>query len=223
MDFSWTAIDPLVILDAKGDLITATAADTPARLAVGTNGQTLVADSTASTGLKWATPSSGGMTLINTGGTTLSGASVTVSSIPSTYTNLLIVLSNYYTSTTDELTQIRFNGDSGTNYTYSRIRNIGTTVTGASSLSATSAEINVRSTDANTSGKTANAEVQVFRYADTTPNKFYSYTASAVESTNNVCSVTGTGNYKGTSAISSVTIVAGINFSGGTVYVYGVN
>jgi hypothetical protein len=58
MDFSWVAIDPLVILDAKGDLITATAADTPARLAVGTNGQTLVADSTASTGLKWATPAS---------------------------------------------------------------------------------------------------------------------------------------------------------------------
>jgi len=60
MDFSWVAIDPLVILDAKGDLITATAADTPARLAVGTNGQTLVADSSTSTGLKWATPAGGG-------------------------------------------------------------------------------------------------------------------------------------------------------------------
>jgi hypothetical protein len=59
MDFTWTAIDPLVILDAKGDLITATAADTPARLAVGTNGQVLTADSTASTGLAWATPSAG--------------------------------------------------------------------------------------------------------------------------------------------------------------------
>jgi hypothetical protein len=58
MDFVWTAIDPLVILDAKGDLITATAADTPARLAVGTNGQVLTADSTAATGIKWATPSS---------------------------------------------------------------------------------------------------------------------------------------------------------------------
>jgi hypothetical protein len=58
MDFSWTAVDPLVILDAKGDLITATAADTPARLAVGTNGQILTADSTASTGLKWATAAS---------------------------------------------------------------------------------------------------------------------------------------------------------------------
>lgn len=41
------------IVDAKGDLITATAADTPARLAVGNNGETLVADSSASTGLKW--------------------------------------------------------------------------------------------------------------------------------------------------------------------------
>jgi hypothetical protein len=46
-------------IDAKGDLIAGTAADTFDRLAVGTNGQTLVADSTASTGLKWATPSSG--------------------------------------------------------------------------------------------------------------------------------------------------------------------
>lgn len=44
------------IVDAKGDLISATAADTPARLAVGTNGQVLTANSTASTGLAWATP-----------------------------------------------------------------------------------------------------------------------------------------------------------------------
>jgi hypothetical protein len=63
LDYSWVAIDPLVILDAKGDLITATAADTPARLGVGTNGQILTADSTASTGLKWATPAGGGKVL----------------------------------------------------------------------------------------------------------------------------------------------------------------
>jgi hypothetical protein len=63
MDFTWTAVDPLVILDAKGDLITATAADTPARLGVGTNGQVLTADSTVSTGLKWATPGGGGKVL----------------------------------------------------------------------------------------------------------------------------------------------------------------
>jgi hypothetical protein len=41
------------IFDAKADLLTATANDTPARLAVGANNTTLVADSTATTGLKW--------------------------------------------------------------------------------------------------------------------------------------------------------------------------
>jgi hypothetical protein len=41
------------IVDAKGDLIAASAADTPARLAVGNNGETLVADSSASQGLRW--------------------------------------------------------------------------------------------------------------------------------------------------------------------------
>jgi hypothetical protein len=51
------------IVDAKGDLIAATAADTVARLAVGTNGQTLVADSSTATGLKWATASGGGKVL----------------------------------------------------------------------------------------------------------------------------------------------------------------
>jgi hypothetical protein len=61
MDFSWVAQDDSnaiqnAIVDAKGDLIGATAADTPARLAVGTNGQVLTADSTAATGLAWATP-----------------------------------------------------------------------------------------------------------------------------------------------------------------------
>jgi hypothetical protein len=47
------------IVDAKGDLIAATAADTVSRLAVGTNGQVLTADSTAATGIKWATAAGG--------------------------------------------------------------------------------------------------------------------------------------------------------------------
>jgi hypothetical protein len=48
------------IFDAKADLLTATANDTPARLGVGANDTVLTADSSTATGLKWAAPSSGG-------------------------------------------------------------------------------------------------------------------------------------------------------------------
>jgi len=43
-------------IDAKGDLIVGTGADTFARLPAGTNTYTLVADSAEATGLKWAAP-----------------------------------------------------------------------------------------------------------------------------------------------------------------------
>ena len=43
------------LVDAKGDLLVATAADTVARLAVGSNDQVLTADSSTASGLKWAT------------------------------------------------------------------------------------------------------------------------------------------------------------------------
>jgi hypothetical protein len=75
------------LLTTKGDIYAATAASTPARLAVGTNDQVLTADSSTATGLKWATPSSGSITLLST--TTLSGASTTVS-VNQSYTDLIV-------------------------------------------------------------------------------------------------------------------------------------
>lgn len=67
------------LLDAKGDLIVATAADTAARLAVGTNGHVLTADSTQSTGTKWAAQAATGTTVIgasrSSGNITINGTS----------------------------------------------------------------------------------------------------------------------------------------------------
>jgi hypothetical protein len=59
------AFIPDAIVDAKGDLIAATAADTVARLAIGNNGETLVADSSTSTGLRYTAGNAQGNPVLN--------------------------------------------------------------------------------------------------------------------------------------------------------------
>ena len=88
--FAADAADTTSPLTTKGDIYTFST--TNDRLPVGTNAQTLVADSTASTGLKWATPSAGALTLINS--TTFSAVSSQSfnSVFTSTYKNYKIVL-----------------------------------------------------------------------------------------------------------------------------------
>ena len=73
-------------IDAKGDLVVGTGADTFSRLAVGTNGQVLTADSGEATGLKFATPAGGGKVLQVVSGTY--STSTTVASTSYTDTGL---------------------------------------------------------------------------------------------------------------------------------------
>jgi hypothetical protein len=60
------------LLDAKGDLLAASAADTAGRLPLGTNGQVLTADSTQALGVKWAAAGGGGA-FVDEAGDTMSG------------------------------------------------------------------------------------------------------------------------------------------------------
>jgi hypothetical protein len=94
------------IVDAKGDIIAATAADTVSRLAVGANATVLTADSSTATGLKWATPATAasGLTLITRNSFT-NVASVAIDSIfSSTYYSYMVVIENIYAATgTDDL------------------------------------------------------------------------------------------------------------------------
>jgi hypothetical protein len=81
-----TAIDKS-LFDAKGDILVATAADTPGKLTVGANGYVLQANSATATGLEWGVydplPSQTGNTgeFLTTDGSTTSWAAV--SQVPS--------------------------------------------------------------------------------------------------------------------------------------------
>jgi hypothetical protein len=75
-------INPTIV-DAKGDLIAATAADAVSRLAVGANNTVLTADSAAATGMKWAAAAGGGKVLQVVSGTTTTSTVIATTS----YTN----------------------------------------------------------------------------------------------------------------------------------------
>lgn len=97
-----TAVIAPTIVDAKGDLIAGTAADTVARLAIGTNGQVLTADSTAATGMKWASAAGGGKVLqvvmatystsTTVASTTFTDSGLSASITPSSSTSKVLVL-----------------------------------------------------------------------------------------------------------------------------------
>lgn len=231
LDFTWVAQDDSnaiqnAIVDAKGDLIAATAADTPARLAVGTNGQVLTADSTAATGIKWADPAGGGgMTLINTGGTALSGSSVTISSIPSTYKSLFIVVRGYKPGTQDTFPKVTFNGDTGNNYqtyTYPVTGSTGTTFATAYYSTAINGISNSADAQYN------NMAITIPDYASSTTYKAMShinvYKYAYANNTQDWNLENRWGAYGSATAINSVTFaISAGTWSAGTIYVYGVN
>jgi hypothetical protein len=92
-------------IDAKGDLVPGTGADTFARLAVGANGTVLTADSAEATGLKWAAAAGGGKVLqvifgsttteVTNSTSTYSDTGCTVSITPSSASSRIMLIINH--------------------------------------------------------------------------------------------------------------------------------
>ena len=224
MDFTWVAQDDSnaiqnAIVDAKGDLIAATGADTPARLAVGTNGYVLTADSTASTGLAWAANSATSMTLLSTTSITAS-SSITVSSISGSYTRLIVFVENFALNATGNV-QIRFNGDSGSNYCSSQVQGQQGVInqTGALTYFGTVAYGNLAATN------NASFIVDIPFYANTAAYKNGTYQISGTYGgTSQPVSTAGGIAYRSTAAISSVTVMSAGEalIAQGSIKIYGV-
>jgi hypothetical protein len=202
-------------IDAKGDLVPGTGADTFSRLAVGANDTILTADSTAATGMKWAAPvSGGGMTLLST--TTLSGSSVSVTGISQDYKNLLII-TYLLTSGAIRRTRISPNGLSQARGNYTATR---TSVNGTSSND----DIFVQGWDLYSTGGDANcSQTTIFNYSSTAGFKPFTTSGTFSWSSNGEIGVIGGGGIATESAITSITISGGgVSFTGGTMLIYGV-
>jgi hypothetical protein len=211
-----TSVKALSPGTTAGDVDYYTTSTAKARLAIGTAGQLLRVNSGA-TAPEWFTQTSGGMTLINTGGTTLTGTTVTISSIPATYKNLQLIIREYKPVTDNVNMRMRFNGDSATRYR---------------ELSANSAGTNFNSTEMLITNNQDNgvatglSVVDIYDYANTTTWKMMTFLSMAVDATTttNLTYRSGTHFYNQIGAIDSISLYNNTgDFTSGTAFLYGVN
>jgi hypothetical protein len=205
-------------IDAKGDLVVGTGADTFARLAVGTNGHTLVADSAETTGLKWAAPAAGGAyTSIASG--SLSSNAVNITSISGSYTDLYLVIKDLALNADGEMS-IRMNNDSNSNrhYILGDYYPFGGSQTQVSSVS-TSFKFNANNIDSPDADNQFTFRLNNYSVAQKHTGIIqsqYINTSSAQESYTVHCY------YYQNDAITEVNLLTNQTFSGGTYILYGV-
>jgi hypothetical protein len=112
----------------KGNLVAGTGVDTSGLLTVGANDTVLTADSAEATGMKWAAGASGGMTSIASG--TLSGSSVSLTSIPQTFNSLILQIKKFTASALNQTIRLTINSQTLGVYQYYNVDTAAATTLG---------------------------------------------------------------------------------------------
>jgi hypothetical protein len=159
------------------------------------------------------------MTLLST--TTLSGSATTISTIAGGYKRLQIVIKGMYQAA-DVGCSFTFNGDSGSNYAYNWMRNVdGTYATGYNNPNTSVSGFMAGNNSGARSIGSSQIDIPLYTATDYIN---YQWTSWGGGNGSQAIQWRGSGAYDCSAAITSVTFTSGgSTFSGGTVYIYGVN
>ena len=210
-----TTYIPNTLVTTTGDLIYASAANTPARLGVGTNGQYLTTNGTVPS---WGTVSSGAMTLISS--QAMSGTTITFSSIPQTYKALRLIISNPTVAVNGGSLILTFNNStSGTDTRYGAT---STTATGWAQTGITSGQVSLLYTALSTSIRGQVNDYMIYDYTRSSGyNLMFGYAFNVDHSLNlwgtHFASITKS------AALTQLTLTCGQTLNSGNVMLYGIS